>query len=195
MAAAGTDDRRVVDHHSRAGMDGCLQLTRDVANQQHAGYVLSNLAPTAGVRPEAVRAAARAVTAVATDNARGFRDGAGYLHVAHVDEDSRLRVDAQVTRWRERQSLQPRIFHDAPDLAGGALYPGTESYLQQGDVSVGRRRQCSGPRPLAEHMPERFPALLPEQIAHAHDPRRVAPSWGPLGGAQTRGQDGAVRKH
>ena len=112
------------DADNRLTSDACARGMRDADNRNIMSYYLACLRSSEG--PSRMATSCR--------NLRSW-DGFG-INPCSVDDDTRLRLDSEVTHPRSRIQLAQRVFQAAPDLSHGQPSFVLESELLQGNQNT-----------------------------------------------------------
>lgn len=166
------------DADNRLSADECAVCLREAENDDVAAYRLAYLRGDKEHMKEFVA------------SNRNLRSWDGYgLDRRVVDDDSRLRLDGEVTNPRSRVQLAQRVFHAVPDLSSGTACPELELLILEGAQTTRKLRVVDGKSAgdvatvcdrLAEKQWDRFhPAM--QQVGVEH----IVPPW-TNGGAPSR---------
>ena len=172
---------RQFDLEHRIGADKCAQNARDLQNQSIDNYYMFNAYSQTNLTDCKDNAGANKVREFADVNHAVIRDGYGVANMCHIDHDSKLRNESQMTHDRLKTQIFPRIFQGVPNFARGGFVPNVESRLVQGESST-KLGSCTQ---LSEVNFDRFTPLLSCLHDNVQNPQNIVPGW-TWGGEPTR---------
>lgn len=119
---------RLFDEENRLTTDKCAVLTKELQNRSVNDYYLYNMYPTSTCEDTSSMD-----DFVANNPNLRYKEGYGFLNSCTVDEDTKLRNNAQMTNFRGKEQLCTRWEQAAPDLGRGGLIPNVESRLKMSE--------------------------------------------------------------
>jgi len=172
---------RQFDLEHRIGADVCAQTARDLQNKSIDDYYLFNAHAAANPADCSSVEAVTKLQEFADVNHTVYRNGYGVANMCHIDDDSKMRNEAQMTHDRMKTQVFPRIFQGVPNFGRGGFVPNVESRLVQGEDTI-IKKSCNQ---LSEVNYDRNIPLLPCLNDNVQNPNHIVPAW-TWGGEPTR---------
>ena len=151
------------DNISRIGNDQCDMTNRNTQNLQSSNYVLENYSSYSPLN---------STLNLATKQPNVFFHGspAGGINSNSIDDNSSLKF-AQLSKPRERETYQERLFSTVPYLGKGPTNIGVESDLVGNNLNSNRK--TADPNSEVSHLSYSYYPLIPSLEATVSNPANL----------------------
>ena len=166
------------DKQHRIGNDECWKTAQQTQSDKIENYYLFNPYKT---NVENCKEKEDTLREFMSENHMNYKEGYGNTNSCHVDDDTKLRNNSEITHGKCKNQLSTRLFTSGPDLSVGGFEPILESRITQGE-STFIDKACESYRGKGFNTMTPMLSCLEKEV---QNPEHIIPTW-VRGGESTR---------